>query len=355
MKNNMLLAALLCLGSQAGMVSAADAQTAPQRWYKGNTHAHSSNSRGGDTAPDALARWYREHGYQFVFITDHDEYLTDVAPINALLGRRDWFLVLPGQENGQRINRKDGSRGEVHINALFSNEVIISTRGGTTIEGTIAPVLAQGAIAQVNHPNYLWSMTPADFDNVPDGTLLEVWNGGGGINNLGGDDGKGDVRPSAEGYWDYLLSRGKIIWATGADDSHVFKGEAATDPDDFGPGRAWIMVRAPELTPAALKTAIQKGDFYASTGVTLTDIVVDANGVEVTIAPTKANPRYLTRFIGQDGKVLSEVAGLKPSYRFTGSETYVRASIIDSNGKRAWGQPVFRDNRTQRNSFGATR
>ncbi|WP_411815969.1 hypothetical protein [Hyphococcus sp. DH-69] len=56
-------------------------------------------------------------------------------------------------------------------------------------------------------------------------------------------------------------------------------------------------------------------------------------------------PRYLTRFIGQDGEVLAAVAGLTPSYRFTGSEIYVRASIIGSNDKRAWSQPVFRDKR----------
>jgi hypothetical protein len=50
-----------------------------------------------------------------------------------------------------------------------------------------------------------------------------------------------------------------------------------------------------------MPTVIQKGDFYASTGVRLSDVVADANGIEVTIATTKTNPRYRTRFIGQDG------------------------------------------------------
>ena len=345
MKIRLLLVALVCvLGLDAGIPAAAHAQEL--HWYRGNTHTHTLNSRGGDTAPYGVALWYREHGYQFIFITDHDEYLTDVAPLNALLGRSEWFLILPGQENGERIKRKEGGDGDGHINGLFSREVIHSPKDGTTIEGAIAQVLAQGGIAQVNHPDYGWSLKPADFDNVPDGTLLEIWNGLDGINNLGGDDGKGDVRPSSEGFWDYLLSRGKMVWATAADDAHVFQGEHAT------PGRAWIVVRAPELTPAAIKTAITKGNFYASTGVTLADISSDANSLTVTITAPGSNarnqPRYLTRFIGQGGKVLAEVAGLKPSYRFKGEETYIRASIIDSNDKRAWTQPVFRDGRAQR-------
>ena len=52
--------------------------------------------------------------------------------------------------------------------------------------------------------------------------------------------------------------------------------------------------------------------------------------------------KYLTHFIGKDGAVLSEVRGLSPEYRFKGDEQYVRASIIDSDGRRAWTQPAFR-------------
>jgi hypothetical protein len=55
--------------------------------------------------------------------------------------------------------------------------------------------------------------------------------------------------------------------------------------------------------------------------------------------------RYDTRFIGKDGRVLATVSGLRPSYRIKGDEGYVRASIIDSDGRRAWTQPVFLDHR----------
>jgi hypothetical protein len=72
------------------------AQVPGTHWYRGNTHTHTINSD-GDSAPDIVVRWYREHNYQFLFITDH-EYVTDVTLLNALLGATNRFLVLPGQE-----------------------------------------------------------------------------------------------------------------------------------------------------------------------------------------------------------------------------------------------------------------
>lgn len=321
-------------------------------WYKGNTHTHTVNSD-GDTAPDGVVRWYRENGYDFLFITDH-EYWTDPAPLNAFFAAEERFLVLPGQEITQW--GADPKRSAAHVNGLFTAKVIwpvgerrcVGTACGAhaaadvpladTFEANIAAVLAQGGIAQVNHPNYRWSVKPADLAGIPDGTLIEIWNGLDSINNLGGSDGAGDVRPSAEGYWDYLLSRGKVVWGVGSDDSHNEKGR----------GHAWIVVRAPELSAPALKSAIAAGDFYASNGVVLSDVASDDAGITITIRSRDGGPRYTTRFIGQDGKVLLEVAGVTPHYAFRGDETYVRASIVDSNGKRAWTQPVFRDARAQR-------
>jgi hypothetical protein len=351
----MALATLAC----ALCASVARAQPpAGPKWYRGNTHTHSINSD-GDSAPDTVARWYVEHGYQFLVMTDH-EYITDVAPLNALFGAKEQFLVLSGQEVTQWSAKPEA--GAAHVNALFTNSVIypVGERGraaasiplGETFTTNVAAIRKQGGIAQINHPNYMWSVKPEDLSGVPDGVLLEIWNGQGRINNLGGAVATGDVRPSAEGYWDWLLSRGKIVWGVATDDSHSFKEPGVNDPNGAAPGQAWIVVRAPELTPAAIKSAIQKGELYASTGVALTDITVTETGIDLKIAEARggAGPRYVTRFIGQDGKVLSEVAGNTPSHKFVGGETYVRASIKDSNGKQAWTQPVFRDSRQQRAS-----
>src|SRR5689334_1150073 len=85
----------LCL-STAGAQSSGTAPSAPLRWYKGNTHTHTLNSD-GDSSPDDVAHWYREHGYQFLFLTDHN-FLTSIEGINALIGADERFLLIPGEE-----------------------------------------------------------------------------------------------------------------------------------------------------------------------------------------------------------------------------------------------------------------
>src|SRR6478672_5717113 len=41
------------------------------RWLKGNVHMHSHWSD-GDVWPEMAPLWYRDHGYDFVCLTDHD-------------------------------------------------------------------------------------------------------------------------------------------------------------------------------------------------------------------------------------------------------------------------------------------
>ena len=48
-----------------------DQDTRPPVWLKGNTHTHTIESD-GDSTPDESCAWYREHGYQFLVLTDHN-------------------------------------------------------------------------------------------------------------------------------------------------------------------------------------------------------------------------------------------------------------------------------------------
>ena len=41
------------------------------RWWTGNTHTHTWWSD-GDTPPELVAKWYKEHDYQFLVLTDHN-------------------------------------------------------------------------------------------------------------------------------------------------------------------------------------------------------------------------------------------------------------------------------------------
>jgi hypothetical protein len=74
--------------------------------------------------------------------------------------------------------------------------------------------------------------------------------------------------------------------------------------------------------------------------VTLGDYTVTRTSMRVVIAP-QADRRYRTEFIGRGGRVLATSYTTTSEYRFTGSEGYVRARIVDSSDRRAWMQPVM--------------
>jgi len=169
------------------------------------------------------------------------------------------------------------------------------------------------------------------------------------MNNLGGGG-----RPSTEEIWDEVLSSGRVLYATAVDDSHHFYdftvSRTAGAPLS-NPGKAWIMVRARELSVKALLSAMNAGEFYATTGVVLQSYEASATAVRIQLSDRPqdlgwsvpgANPQlYRTQFIGKGGKVLKVDESLTPSYEITGTELYVRARITSSDGQLAWTQPVF--------------
>jgi hypothetical protein len=107
----------------AALAAPASAQT---RWFRGNTHTHTLNSD-GDSPPDSVARWYRDHGYSFLFITDHEK-LTDPAPLNERFGKPGQFLLIMGQEVTQRVvdsSRKREPRRQAHMNSLGGSAVVL--------------------------------------------------------------------------------------------------------------------------------------------------------------------------------------------------------------------------------------
>lgn len=333
-----------------------DAQAAPtagERWYRGNTHTHTTNSD-GNVPPADVARWYRDHGYDFVVITDH-EFITDVGPLNAEFGGAGKFLVLPGEEITQQVadSTRPDKRRQAHVVAIGLTKVIMPFGdrrivSGMTIAETyarhIAAVKAAGALPQVNHPNFRWSVQPDDMSALPDSTLFEVWNGHPRINNLGGGNGQGEVYLSTEALWDTLLTRGRLLFGVASDDAHAFKPADLQEVEATRPGLAWVMVRADTLTPAAIMAALRAGEFYSTTGIRLADYRADAREVALRFGPPTGpgdDRRYRTRFIGRGGRVLADVDGPVARYAVRGDEGYVRASVTDSNGRRLWTQPMW--------------
>jgi hypothetical protein len=311
-------------------------QSVPQpqkqlKWYKGNTHTHTINSD-GDSTPDEVVRWYRENGYNFLVLTDHN-FLTKIEGLNAVYAAEEKFTVIQGEEVTEKFGEKS-----LHINGL-NVERQVKPQGGQNvveiIQRNVNEIREAKGVPHINHPNYGWSITTDELKQVENNKLFEIFNGHPQVNNLGGGG-----KPSLEEMWDAILSSGKLLYGIAVDDAHHFK--SPWDKNASLPGRGWIAVRATELSSKAILEAMERGNFYASTGVALTDYQVTETSMIITINEVKTS-KYRIQFIGQGGKILSEVSSNPAVYRFRGDEKYVRARILDSNGKMGWTQPIMFD------------
>ena len=306
---------------------ASSAQAPPARWFKGNLHSHTINSD-GDSPPYDLVAWYKRNGYQFLAITDHNTF-TDPAAFDT--NPSDNFLLIGAEEI---TNPK-----VVHVNAIGISRVIPARTGDdvtSLLQASIDAVREQGGVPLINHPNFLWAFTAAEMKPLKRAALLEIASAHPIVNHAG--DGK---VPSTEAMWDELLTSGMRIWGAAVDDAHYFKREFTRT--DANPGGAWVRVRAAALTRDAIVKALDAGDFYASTGPEIQDIRREDNSLVVELAPPTNQRRYRVVFIGSGGRTLATVYENPARYPLSGSEGYVRARVEDSNGLKAWTQPVFRN------------
>ena len=64
------------------------------RWYKGNTHAHTTLCGHADSPPSTVAQWYHDHGYNFAILSEHNKFI-DPKTVKLKGEIREDFLLLP--------------------------------------------------------------------------------------------------------------------------------------------------------------------------------------------------------------------------------------------------------------------
>jgi len=237
-----LVAGVLLAGIR---LPAAQTPASALHWYKGNTHTHTLNSD-GDSTPDDVVKWYREHGYGFLVLTDHN-FLTSVDGLNALHGADEQFLVIKGEEVSDRFSGKP-----IHVNGLDVGALVAPPGGSSVldvVQRMVDGIRKANGVPHINHPNYGWAITADDLKQVENTKLFEIYNGHPAVNNLGG----GGV-PGMEEVWDRLLSSGKLMYGIADDDAHYFKQPG--NPDVPGPGRGWVYVHTDRLAPRAIVEAL---------------------------------------------------------------------------------------------------
>jgi hypothetical protein len=299
------------------------------RWYKGNTHTHTTNSD-GDAPPAHVVGWYAEHGYDFLSLSDHNV-LTGPVEVPERLSD---VLLIPGEEVTMAL--------DVHVNVLGLSRVIPppqppperrpADQRRWLLEQAHSAAAAQGALAHVNHPNYQWALDRDSLAAIADLRFFEVFNGHPLVHNTGDA-----AHLGTEALWDHLLGLGRRVYGLASDDAHHYR---TYSPLYANPGRGWIRVAASDLSPAALFEALEAGRFYASTGVELGDLAL--RGPEVWLC-IQAQPgqRYTIEFVGPGGQVVQAEEGVEARYRLGADQPYVRARITSSSGQQAWLQPHF--------------
>lgn len=417
LSSRVLRIAFFVTGSFAGLLLADETET---RWWKGNLHTHSLWSDGNDF-PDMIADWYRQRDYHFLALSDHnilsqgekwmklsaiEKRSKEAFPKYLKRFGHEWVETRGSRDEGtfevrlkplSEVRTRVEAAGEflmiqseeitdkgVHINATNIAEVI-EPQGGSSIRETIqnnlravdaqAKRLGRIIIPHLNHPNLGdKGISAEDLAAIIQDEFFEVYNGVEGDGDLGSDR-----RHSLETLWDITstlrLSKFNAapMFALATDDSHNYHGGQKA-----APGRGWVVVKAKFLSPESIVKALQQGDFYASSGVTLERVEFDPESqtLSIEIQPD-GDAVFTTQFIGTPvdfdekttprtddegnpvegtldysddvGRVFDEQTGLRVSYQLTGKELYVRAVITsdqvpesptsESPLQKAWTQP----------------
>ncbi|MEZ5387505.1 MAG: hypothetical protein R3F13_18495 [Prosthecobacter sp.] len=332
---------ILCL---LALASFHTANAGELKWFKGNTHTHSLWSDGNDF-PEMITDWYKQHGYDFLAISDHNVLQAKEVwmSVEALEKRRkalgkttmekyrarfgdEWvttrdkdgvievrlkkpeeyrpkfeepgkFLLVQAEEISAGIGSVP-----IHMNAVNLKEEIKPIKDLTSIQEVMranlrlvneqSQRLGVPMLSHINHPNFRWALSAEDLAAVLEENFWEIYNGHPGI-NWEGDE----TRVGHEKMWDIANTlriaefKAPPLYGVGTDDSHRYHGE------DNGPGRGWVMVRAAALDADEIVKAMKAGDFYASSGVTLDDVSFQNGTLRIKIHGVPG-VTYSTRILG---------------------------------------------------------
>jgi hypothetical protein len=348
--------------------------------YKANLHCHSYHSDGSQYC-DETAEWYINNGYQVLSITDHDAYgdqdggvmKSDMFQSDTIVHDwdgdgmihkireyrsgneayvRDYSKPAPGwvprtwqmEQPGKFVilNGIEYSFGHPHINAINHPSGIIARPRESY--GFIEYTHANKGLVFINHMSE-WNLHPERIFKNPDLRKLdglEVMNGFLARDNRDGKNSDGSPG-FAEGLWDGCLNAGLQLWGFANDDMHNLGGAG----EDFaGPGSAWNMIWAKDLTRESVMEALRAGAFYGSCGIKVEKIKVTPGSISVR----SGNATHIM-VIGDGGRTLLKVNKSRARYVLKGDEKWIRIILWNDTicypdegpkfPQKAWLQPIM--------------
>lgn len=300
-----------------------------EKMLKGGLHCHTTRSDGQGT-PEEVIRYHYDHGYDFLAITDHKCYnFKNFAPEIPI-------TIIPGMEFDNDLIWEKGFRcfhtvcigpSREDGNGFEQDETMKS--GTAKNQEEYQPILdsfhAKKNLTFYCHPE--WSSTPARYFEKQKGNFaMEIWNTGSAVNcNMDKD----------AAYWDELLGQGVKIYGIATDDGHGMHEHC----------NGWVMVRANNNINSILE-ALEAGNFYSSCGPEIYDFYV-RDGIAVVECSSAAkicfqSDMHPTVVVSSDDSLMTH-AQFNMNDNWHKGYKYIRATVIDKDGKYAWTNPIFLD------------
>lgn len=278
-------------------------------WLRGNLHMHTTRSDGRLNYEDAVAR-YEQAGYDFIAVTDH--WVRSEKGTTA-----GGMLLLSGCEYniGETVQE-----GVYHIVGVGMEHAPALERTEKSPQRIIDEIRAAGGVAILAHP--AWSLNSAeDVARLTGLCGTEIYNTTSAV--------PPNVRPYSGLFVDQLASLGVLLPCMGADDAHRYVNDATV---------CSIMVHAREKSHEAVMEAIRAGDFYATMGPSVALTVENGEAV-VTCSPA-AQVEFHSDAVWNDSRVTQGEGITTARCRLLPFETFVRAEVVDGEGRRAFSSPV---------------
>jgi len=280
------------------------------RWYKGNTHIHSTASDGGKSFAE-IGDLYTGAGYDFLFATDHGvaSNIKQETAASPLL----WL-------DGIEIDGQDSAGANYHVVCLGRVKDITSE---TAFLDALESARDQNALLILAHP--YWRGNTLDDAVRWDFYGVEIYN-----HVCRWLNGKND----GSVYWNAMLQHNPDTLAFSVDDAHLC-------PKHPGWNGGWIVVNTGDRSAKSIMHAIRRGNYYSSCGPEFETIDFDGENMHITVSPVQfirlVGPASLGQRMGSfDGRLLSHASARVPA-----DWDYVYIEIEDENGRRAWSNTLF--------------
>lgn len=325
-----------------------------KRFFKANLHCHSTCSDGSLTVEE-LKSVYQKNGYSVVAFTDHEHlidhsYLTDENFL-AITACEIAIKEFPTQSTLKNWNMRvchlnfyslnphntltpcyaskydhfinPDIQSLIHYNGEYER---VYTNDG--INEMIKIANEQGFIVSYNHPT--WSLENTSHYLGYKGLFaVEIYNHSCYQHGFSCGD---------EHAFEDLLRAGNRIYCTAADDNHNYNPLQSKQNDSCG---GWVCINAEKLEYNEVMSALQKGNFYASTGPQIFSLVRSEMQVEITCSPAQKID-LITRGRRTDCRHATDEKGiLSASFPLKETDGYFRLRITDNQGKIAYTQAYY--------------